>query len=289
MKRTYLTIGYVGLMIIVAFNLIACSPAREARAIEGQVVENQIASSGGALAALPETAGPSCANPTPEMTAGCGAEADRILASTVRIEFHGPGGGIGHATVVGGRYLITHNHYPVSGEALSRGGDGLVTAVSVFKANGDIILLKAPPVYFTVVAMASEALVLDFQAYSGVGFFESLGVPSADTRTWDTMGVQPGGEVAQIDWNGSTAHVTWARVTAVYNEGGAPYVELDTFVEQGASGGGVFYNGYHIANNWSRNTDHQADTGAVLRQYSLAALNTVSLAVSASEVASVGN
>ena len=291
MRRTYWIIGYMGLMAIAAFNLIACSPAREARAIEGQVVANQVTSSDGALAAPPQVAGPSCANPTPEMVAGCQAQAERVLTSTVRIEFHGPGD-IGHATVIGGRYLVTHNHYSVSGEALGRGGDGLISAVSVLKSNGDIILLKAALSYFSVAAIGPEALVLDFHEYGGVGFFDSLGVPSAETRAWGELNVRPGGEVAQIDWDGTTSRVIWARVTAVHPDGQAPYVELDTYVEQGASGGGVFYNGYHVANNWSRNIDRDGNTGEVLRQYSLAALNTGSVMATttgANEVAAVGN
>jgi hypothetical protein len=199
--------------------------------------------------------------------------AQRVLASTVRIEFHGPGGGIGHGTVIGGRYLVTHNHYLASAATLANGGNGEVTAVSVYKASGDIILLEAPLSYFTVAAEKPETLVLDFQAYGGVGFFDSLGVPSAESKTLAELSLQPGTEVAQIDWDGGTAHVDWVRVTAVYTEGDTPTLELDNFVEQGASGGGVFYEGYHIANNWSRHTDRAADTGEVLRQVSVAAFN----------------
>ena len=50
-----------------------------------------------------------------------------------------------------GRYLITHNHYPVTAAALNNGGEGVVTAVSILKASGGIILLKAPLSYFKVV------------------------------------------------------------------------------------------------------------------------------------------
>jgi hypothetical protein len=202
---------------------------------------------------------------------------ERMMASTVRLEFHGASGGIGHGTVLGGRYLVTHNHYPLSGDALANGGEGGVTAISIFKANGDIILLKAPLTYFSVATIEPEALVLDFQTYDGTGFFQSLGVPSAESKAYDGQ-LQPGMEVAQIDWDGQTAHVDWVRVTAVYSDGDTPQLELDNFVEQGASGGGVFYDGYHIANNWSRNIDRQADTEEVLRQYSVAALNSPQVA-----------
>jgi hypothetical protein len=41
----------------------------------------------------------------------------------------------------------------------------------------------------------------------------------------------------------------------------------------GASGGGVFWNGYHIANNWAVVTINQASTGEFLASFSLVALN----------------
>lgn len=274
MKRTILEIGCVGLMIVVALNLIACSPVREVRAVEQQVVAVADAASTGAVATpvMTDTLGPSCANPTAEIIASCAAQAERILASTVRIEFHGLAGGIGHATVVGGRYLITHNHYPVTAAALQNGGEDQVTAISVFKANGDIILLKAPLSYFSVVAEESEMLVLDFQVYSGVGFFDSLSVPSADFRGDVDQLPQPGSEVAQIDWDGTTAHVDWVRVTAIVTHEGTPHIILENFVQHGASGGGVFFNGVHVGNNWTRQTD-RLESSEIIRQYSLAALN----------------
>ncbi|MBP6015664.1 MAG: hypothetical protein KA586_03015 [Candidatus Promineofilum sp.] len=267
------------------FQLVACAPTKEVDAGDfASATIDTPAASISVAAALP-----SCADPTPEMNAGCRAQAERILASTVRLEFHGPGGGIGHGTIFGSRYLITHNHYPVSGEALSRGGDGLVSAVSVLKANGDVILLKAPLSYFSIILIAPEALVLDFWEYGGVGFFDSVGVPSAEIASLHSLTIQPGDEVAQIDWDMTTTRVTWARVTVVHVDGSTPYVELDSFVQQGASGGGVFYNGTHIANNWSRNIDRQAETGEVLRRYSLAVLNIAPLIQNSTGIASTGN
>lgn len=265
MKRSIATILLLGLLALAAIQMAACAPAPTVYAGQQPV-----------LAAAPATADtqatPSCANPTPDMVIGCDEAARRILASTVRLEFHGPAGGIGHATVVGGRYLITHNHYPVTAAALNNGGEGVVTAVSVLKANGDIILLKAPLSYFKVVREEPEMLLLDFQAYGGVGFFDSLGVPSIEWSDGATLLPAPGSEVAQVNWDGATARVDWVRVTASRSETGVSYMELDNYVEQGASGGGVFYNGVHIANNWTRQTD-RLETGAVVRQYSVAALN----------------
>jgi hypothetical protein len=279
MKRVLGLIIVIGVWSIAVFNLVTRSPVTEARA-ETQSRPASMA------AAVPEnvpggvavaTVAPTCANPTPEMIADCAERAEKVLATTVRLEFHGPSGGIGHATVINGRYLVTHNHYPISGEELSRGGEGLISAVSVFKANGDIILLKTPLSYFTVLTVEPEVLVLDFKEYGGIGFFETLGVPSATMRTWDGLSLRPGSEVAQVDWDGSTAHVEWTRVAAIHAEGESPYIELDSFVEQGSSGGGVYYVGYHIANNWSRLTIREAETGEIITQFSTAALDTATM------------
>ena len=287
MKRRVRVIGGLGVLSIVLMHMMACSPAGAVVAEEG----HRPVSLGEPTESAPPAAdtAPSCANPTPQTAAGCAALAEKILAATVRLEFYGCGG-IGHGTIYGGRYLITHNHYPVSGEALSRGGDGLVSAVSVYKANGDVILLEAPLSYFSVVLIAPEALVLDFREYGGVGFFDSVGVPSAESGLLTGLSIQSGSEVAQIDWDMTTARVIWTRVTAIHVTDATPSLELDSYVEQGASGGGVFYNGIHIANNWSRNTDCVAATGEVLRQYSLAALNSGSIVAlgGASDVALAG-
>jgi len=272
-----LVIGCICVLVIVALQLISCSPVQEVYAVEQPVVagaDTAIVITGqDSQVPVESSVGPSCVNPTPEMVLNCEMLVERILASTVRLEFHGPNGGIGHGTVLGGRYLVTHNHYPVSGAALANGGEGSVTAISVFKANGDIILLKAPLTYFSVTAVEPEALVLDFQAYIGTGFFHSLGVASAESKAYDGQ-LQPGMEVAQIDWDGQVAHVDWVQVTAVYSDGVTQQLELNNFVQQGASGGGIFYNGYHIANNWSRSTDTLEATGEVVRQYSIGALNS---------------
>ncbi len=274
MKRIFLKGGFLGLMAVVALNLMGCSPARKTHAAveQGAAVANA-PTDGIAPSQVAAAVGPLCANPAPEMVPGCEAEARRILASTVRIEFHGPGGGIGHATVIGGRYLITHNHYPVTAATLRNGGEGLVTAVSVYKANGDVILLKAPLSYLTVAVEAPEMLVLDFNVYGGTGFFDSLGVPSAEYNHGAGLNLLAGSEVAQIDWDGTTAHVDWVRVTAIQTGGGTPSLEIDNFVEQGASGGGVFYNGILVGNNWTRQTDRLL-SGEIVRQYTVATLNT---------------
>ena len=118
-------------------------------------------------------------------------------------------------------------------------------------------------------------LVLDFKEYSGVGFFDSVGVPSAEFKAWDSLSLQPGMEVAQVDWDGSTAAVNWVKINSIRVVEGVPALELASFVAQGASGGGVFWNGYHIANNWSRATELAQNSEAIIRQYSVAALDSL--------------
>lgn len=275
MKRHVRVIAGLGVLSIVLMHMMACSPAGAVVAEEGQ----RPVSLGEPAESTPPAADtvPSCANPTPQTAAGCAALAEKILASTVRLVLHGPGGGVGHATVIGGRYLVTHNHFPVSGEALSHGGEGLVTTVSVFRANDDIVLLNAPLTLFSVTYIAPEALVLDFHEYNGDGFFKKAGIQSVKPGRWSSLNLRPGTEVAQVDGDLNATRLVWTKVTAVSMTEPTPYLELDSFVEHGASGGGVFYNGVHIANNWSRNTDFVAATGEVVRQYSLAALNSGSI------------
>lgn len=250
-------LGGLGFLLL---TVVACAPFPAAPAVGEQTA-----------------AAASCAHPTPEKAAECAALAEKILASTVRLEFHGPGGGGGHATVIGGRYLVTHNHYPVSWEALSRGEEGLDMTVSVSRANGDVVLLNAPLTLLSVTYIASEAVVLDFHEYRGDGFFEKAGIPSVEPGRWSSLNLQPGTEVAQVDGDLTATRLVWTKVAAVRAAEATPYLELDSFVEHGASGGGVFYNGVHIANNWSRNTRSLISTGEVLRQYSVAALDDESI------------
>jgi hypothetical protein len=209
-------------------------------------------------------------------------EAD-VLATTVRMVMRvyvpnqdGAGydyidGSVGHATIRNGRYLVTHNHFGLSLQDLA---DGRLSRLSIYKANGEIILKDAPFGAFDVVLADPQTLLFDFGDYGGQGLFAFMGMASAEFRTWEAAGLQPGVEVAQLNWDGETAHVDWVRVTAVHSGDDTPQLELENFVQQGASGGGVFYNGYHIANNWTRATD-RTNTGQVLRQYSVAALNSV--------------
>jgi hypothetical protein len=89
--------------------------------------------------------------------------------------------------------------------------------------------------------------------------------------------LQRGLELAQIDWDGATALVDWVTVDKVIASQAVPRIELAGFVKPGASGGGVFWNGNHIANTSSQVTVCANSNGAVLNQHSVAALNSPQL------------
>lgn len=272
MKRLGLRIGLMGLMAFAGLNTIACAPVREAYA--GGEVSRASAEAGG-------RPGDSCLAPTSEERRQLCAEWERqALTSTVRLEVRvfslgedgypvaQVDGSSGHAAVKDGRYLVTHNHYSIS---LTAEAPGTISRLTLLKADGEVILSNAPLSVFQIAFEDSETQVLDF---GEPGLFAARGLSSATFGWWQDFSSLPGMEVAQIDWDGQTSHVEWVRVTAAHTDVETPYLELDNYVERGASGGGVFFNGVHIANNWSHSTDRAVDTGEVMRQYSVAALNT---------------
>jgi hypothetical protein len=226
--------------------------------------------------------GPLCAHPMPHEVQRCDELEQQILASTIRIEWHhwiksDDGGGytrvdgIGHATIKEGRYLVTHNH---SGILQSDLRNSEFNRISVITANGVPLWLKGPLYPVTVVVQDEETLVLDFGDYGGQGLFALMSVPSAEFKAWDSLPLEPGTEVAQVTWDGAKARVEWVTIDEIKTNNGTPRLELDNIVAEGASGGGVFWNGSHVANTWSQKTVLNANSGAVLRQYSVAALNS---------------
>ncbi|MCB0033075.1 MAG: hypothetical protein KDE51_03560 [Anaerolineales bacterium] len=238
-------------------------------------VETMVASAPAANTQIVQTA-PSaqqrCASPAPENVALCEAEAAAILATTVRLELRrAPNAkrSTGHATIVAGRYLLTHNHFNLSLQEIT---DEFLGTLTVTNAQGKTLVDAAPFKAFDVLVATPETLIFDFGPYGGVGLFGMLGLSSAQFDPQQAAQIRPGMEVAQVNWDGSTAHVDWVEVQAVSEEHGVPVLILANFVEQGASGGGVFYNGYHLGNNWFRSTVEAAD-GSVLQQYSVAAVN----------------
>jgi hypothetical protein len=150
----------------------------------------------------------------------------------------------------------------------------MLTTVSVYTANGEPLWLEAPVALVSIAAEDAETLVLDFGNYGSEGLFAAFGLSSAEFRSWESLTLHSGQEVAQINWDGKTAHVDWVKVQTVITEHGTPRLEFANFVTPGASGGGVFWNGYHIANTWARESVRNVHSGAILRRYSVAALNS---------------
>jgi hypothetical protein len=281
MKRTVLVIGCIGLLVIVALQLISCAPAQEVHAVEQPAVAST------AVAQPIDEPQATCAAPvTIVLQQQCAAIDQQVLASTVRLAirvyaFRQDGGlgeqvesSIGHATVKDGRYLVTHNHYGVS---LSDELPGTTTRLSAFKANGEVIVLDAPLTAFQVALEDPQTLVLDFGEYGGQGLFGMLGMGSAAFRHQQEVTLQAGMEVAQLDWDGRSAHVDWVMIEELLVKDGTPSLRLTNFVTGGSSGGPVFWNGYHIANNWSHAAVLNGDN-VVTDQYSFAALNSPQVA-----------
>jgi hypothetical protein len=230
------------LTTIILLHLVACCPqyivSVPPASLATHVQEQQIAL---VNESAPGTApnGLSCATLAPNRAAACHEVEQRILAATVLIKWHvevkdntsdGTAqtyGGIGHATIKDGRYLV-----------------------------------------------------FDFGQSR---LFDLWGMASADFKAWPSLALEPGTEVARVDWNGKTAYVEWTTIEAVIIEDGTPRLTLANNIEIGSSGGGVFWNGYHIANNWYRSTVVNNHTCQV-QPYSAAALNPDQLEASLAEV-----
>ena len=232
---------------------------------------------------------PSCVNPTPEDAPACRTLEQQILSSTVRIEIEawishpaGPEGsglyevrsarGNGHGTVKDGRYLITHNHFDVPLPASSNASSIAFGTVTVYDANGERLALQAHPASLRIVQGGEETLELDFGLVGDVGFFAAAGLTSAHFESWQVAPLQVGTEVAQVNWDGSATRVDWVTIEAVVTDDGVCRLVLSRGLTPGASGGGVFWNSYHVANNWAVIETISAD-GGVRGRHSTAALN----------------
>jgi hypothetical protein len=225
----------------------------------------------------------------------------QILSATVRIQLHGRieiedgynaqlvNGTLSHATIVKDRYLVTHNHFgiPLS-QAVQYGrySNGGFTGVSLYSVGGETLLDQAPITAFTVAAEYAETTLLDFGVIDGQGFFARAGLRSARFTTWEQIELDQDTEVAQIDKDeqGNTT-VVWTQIRDVLPDQELSLLQLENFIQLGASGGGVYIDGFHIGNNWSRIPLVDADTGEVLSGYSVVALNADSLNSTGSDAA----
>lgn len=150
---------------------------------------------------------------------------------------------IGHATLRDDNVLVTHNHYPLLEE------QDLVISVAFFATDGRPLFF-APLRDFEIRQAGPETLhfVLkhDFLAQK----LDESGIIPAQFADWQDLNLQPGSTVAQIDWDGKTSRVDWISIEQVIDSDGVPRLVVDDGVMQGASGGGLFVDGRHIANNW---------------------------------------
>ena len=176
----------------------------------------------------------------------------------------------GHGTVMDGRYLLTHNHFRLPLLEL------MADDISLYTADGSL-LWQGPLTTAAVVYDDSETLLLEFVERNGQGLFQSLGIPSADFATGESPQASPGATVAQINWDSERAYVQWTQVEAVNREAGTPVVQLADCIIGGSSGGGIFLDGKHIANNWSRSRGCVEESADESQLYSKAALNSAEL------------
>ena len=103
--------------------------------------------------------------------------------------------------------------------------------------------------------------------------FEEKGLSSARFDRWQDLDLQPGTTVAQVDLNGSVTRVDWVVVEEIITTSGVPRLVLSDGVAKGGSGGGVFLNGIHIANNW-QSVEHINGAGEIVAVTSVAPLNS---------------
>lgn len=211
-----------------------------------------------------------------------------ILASTLRIEIktwiiyvEGQGymtlSSNGHGTMLDGRYLLTHNHFKLPLlDLLADDFNGELATITLYTADGNF-LWRGPLTTAGVVFDDSETLLIEFLDKDGRGLFESLGVPSANFMAGEAAPITAGTTVAQINWDQYQAQVQWTKVQATFNEGNTPVVRLADCLIPGASGGGVFLDGVHIANNWTSSLGCREASQYKAKQNSTAALNSTEL------------
>ena len=254
-------------------------------AINASPAESQIAAAA-PVAMSSETASVSCISPSStQEQAACAEMEASILAATIRIELHtwATFGGHtkdittkSHATILDGKYLVTHNHYKyaLTEQVEAYGEIKGYTGVSLRTFSGDLLIENAPLNAFSIVYEDPQTLVLAFIDESDAGLFEAAGLPPAQFADTDSIPLEEGTELAQIDWDGETAHVDWVQVDNLSLNIEVPQLQVNNFPKKGCSGGGVFWNGIHIGNNWGKNVEADPDTDEITRRYSTIALNT---------------
>jgi len=186
----------------------------------------------------------------------------------------------GHGTLKDGRYLVTHNHFstpPPGGSSEQESSD--YALVTLTNSDGEA-LFRGPLSDFEIVWEDPETLVV---THRDSDLFQKLGYVSAEFKEWSSVPLEVGMEVAQVDWDGTTTRVDWTTVHEVSIDDGTPRLVLADGVTLGASGGGIFWQGSHIANNWLQ-VQALGASGELLDSTTKAALNSAPVAGGPSQI-----
>jgi hypothetical protein len=227
----------------------------------------------------------SCVDPRGKRVQECSDLEEQILAATVRIELvswsvlsdeagYDIDSQIGHATVKDGSYLVTHNHFGRHLSLRDRDAEPIgYVVVRLFDSSGEM-RFEGSLSDFELMREDPETLVI---APKEDGLLQKLGFASAEFEDWLSVPLEAGMEVAQVDWDGAKTRVDWTLVQEVNVEDGVPRLVLDDSVAPGASGGGIFWRGVHIANNWAMVQQFEG-SGALIDIITKAALNSIYVA-----------
>lgn len=276
---------FVTLMMSVGYQIETSSDPNEREGSVNVLIEQQ--NRHGPMFSSESSVGDlSCADPGPSIREQCELYEQQILATVVRLEVLVPSlddsnlltGGGGHGTIKDGRFIVVHNHFSIDLSVFADETQKDLASLNLYAANGYMLLRDARPPLFEIVVEDQETLVLDFGTNDkGEGFFDWFRVPSAPFKNIQEIMIQPGSEVAQVNWDGQITYIDWVKVQEVITIDGIPRLILANPINNGSSGGGVFWNGTHIANNWMR-VEIIDEGGAVIYQYSIAAINSVAVA-----------
>jgi hypothetical protein len=210
---------------------------------------------------------------------------EQILASTVRIVIqnwivepdesgYNIDQSVGHATVMSGSRLVTHNHFSLPLSIRQPEVRNEAYGLVILLDRQGQRLFQAPLSAFELVWEDSETLVF---AYNDKNKFDELGLKPAEFVEWESLPLEVGMEVAQIDWDEHTTRVDWTIIKEVNLDQDAPMLVLEDGVMVGASGGGIFWEGKHIANNW-RLRQFVDESGNVIDSVTTVALNSAEVA-----------
>lgn len=196
-----------------------------------------------------------------------------ILSTTVRLHLRSwiprRGGSsyevvnsLAHATVKGGCCLVTHNHFDIPlplGTGAHKAGP--YTDITITDWRGKRVF-RAPLADFIVVYKGEEVLVLALAEEQNSCWLEDLGFQSAHFSLPKQIDLQSGMKVAQVDWDGRCTRIDWTVANDFAETEHSRVLKLEDPIRLGASGGGIFYNGSHIANNWmlTRGLDNDGKT-----------------------------